>query len=362
MVAEAEEPGPATSNEVSEAAETGPLDDDQPVPPPPVIPMPESLREASSNPPAPPTVQTGNTNLTTVREVTDVTSGTAGKDRDLIVTAQLALAQRGISSGPIDGVIGSQTRAALRAFQQVEGLPATGVLDSNTVRRLGAPGMVFRTYTVSTQDLQRLMVVPSTWLGKSASERLDYETVLELVAEKTHSNPKLIRQLNPGVDWYRVAPGTALRVPDAQPPPLRGRAARVRISLSEKTLRAYDSNGNLLVHFPCSIARRVEKRPVGVLRVARLAPNPNYRFDPEIFKESEEARRIGRKLMIPPGPNNPVGTAWIGLDRPGYGIHGTPRPEEVGRTESHGCFRLANWNAELLLKLAWVGMPVEVVP
>lgn len=354
------------SNDINEPLDPGRTEDRKPLPPPPVIPMPEALQEPSLQPstsPSPSTVvMPGMTNLPGVRDLPEVTAGSSGKDRDLIVTAQLALAQRGISSGPIDGVIGSQTRAALRTFQQTEGLPATGLLDSNTVRRLGTPGSILRTYTVSTQDLKRLMTVPGTWLGKSGSDRLDYESVLELVSERTQSNPKLIRQLNPGVDWNRVAPGTVLRVPDAQAPPIRGRAARVRISLSEKTLRAYDANSNLLVHFPCSIARRVEKRPVGVLRVARLAPNPNYRFDPEIFRESEEARRIGRKLMIPPGPNNPVGTAWIGLDRPGYGIHGTPHPEDVGRTESHGCFRLANWNAELLLKLVWVGMPVEVVP
>ena len=116
------------------------------------------------------------------------------------------------------------------------------------------------------------------------------------------------------------------------------------------------------VRLICSIARKVEKRPVGELKVVRLAPNPNYRFDPEIFKESPEARKIGRKLMIPPGPNNPVGTAWIGLSRTGYGIHGTPHPVDVGRTESHGCFRLANWNAEFLVQAAWVGMPVFVEP
>jgi len=71
---------------------------------------------------------------------------------------------------------------------------------------------------------------------------------------------------------------------------------------------------------------------------------------------------LNRKLIVPPGPNNPVGTVWIGLDKPGYGIHGTPRPEQVGRAESHGCFRLANWNAEYFSQLAWVGMPVYVDP
>jgi lipoprotein-anchoring transpeptidase ErfK/SrfK len=136
----------------------------------------------------------------------------------------------------------------------------------------------------------------------------------------------------------------------------------VVISLSAKMLQVFDEKTNLLAHFPCSIAQRVEKRPAGELHVAVLAPNPNYTFDPEVFPESAEAQELGRKLILQPGPNNPVGTVWIGLDKPGYGIHGTPNPEQVGRTESHGCFRLANWNAEYLLKLAWVGMPVYVEP
>lgn len=280
-----------------------------------------------------------------------------------VVAVQLALAKRGISSGPVDGLLGAQTQAALRMFQRREGLPATGELDAATGRRLELDeGGAYATYTVTAEDLARLTSVPRTWLGKSTRSRLDYETVLELVSEKAHAHPRLVRQLNPQVDWGRVAAGTVVRVPAAGLPAARGRAAFVRISLSEKTLRAYDARSNLLAHFPCSIARKVEKRPVGELHVARLAPNPNYRFDPEIFRESPEARKIGRKLMIPPGPNNPVGTAWIGLDRPGYGIHGTPTPEDVGRTESHGCFRLANWNAEYLLKVAWVGMPVFVEP
>jgi lipoprotein-anchoring transpeptidase ErfK/SrfK len=108
-----------------------------------------------------------------------------------------------------------------------------------------------------------------------------------------------------------------------------------------------------------SIPRRCfDKRPVGELHVESIAPNPNYTFDPDTL----EARELKTKLILPPGPNNPVGVAWIGLDKPGYGIHGTPNPEQVGRTESHGCFRLANWNAECLVRMATVGMPVRVEP
>jgi lipoprotein-anchoring transpeptidase ErfK/SrfK len=159
-----------------------------------------------------------------------------------------------------------------------------------------------------------------------------------------------------------VYAGQVVKIPASDYPNPKEKAAFLRIYLSRRVLEAYDSETNVLAHFPVSIARRVEKRPVGQLHIQTVAPNPNYVFNPDIFPESAEAKTLGRKLVLPPGPNNPVGAVWIGLDRSGYGIHGTPMPEEVGRTESHGCFRLANWNAEFLVKLVWVGMPVWVEP
>jgi lipoprotein-anchoring transpeptidase ErfK/SrfK len=280
-----------------------------------------------------------------------------------VFEAQLALDRQGISSGSLDGKIGSQTHAAIRAFQQQADLPTTGELDATTKTNLTLTAPPITTYVVTSNDLARLQPLSKTWTGKSQQTALDYETILELVAEKTHSHPDLIRRLNPTVGWTNVLAGTTLQVPDVTMEDPPGKAAFARISLSEKVLEAFDTDSNLLVHFPCSIAQHVEKRPVGELHVAVIAPNPNYTFDPELFPESVEAKeQPGVKLILPPGPNNPVGAVWIGLDKPGYGMHGTPRPEDVGRTESHGCFRLANWNAELLLKIVWVGMPVYVEP
>jgi lipoprotein-anchoring transpeptidase ErfK/SrfK len=277
-----------------------------------------------------------------------------------VLEAQLALARLGFSPGSLDGALGAQTRAALRAFQQKESLPMSGALDIATRGRLVLDAPPFTTYVITSNDLARLGPVSPTWLGKSRQSRLDYETVLELVAEKSCSHPTLIRRLNPTVDWSDVPPGTVVVVPNVAAPLAPAKAAFVRICLSSRTLEVFDADTNLLAHFPCSIARQVEKRPVGELHVAVVAPNPTYSFDPEVFPESEEAQELGQKLILPPGPNNPVGTAWIGLDRPGYGIHGTPRPEEVGRSESHGCFRLANWNAEYLARLVSVGTRVRV--
>jgi lipoprotein-anchoring transpeptidase ErfK/SrfK len=279
-----------------------------------------------------------------------------------VFEAQVALARRAISPGSIDAAIGSQTRAAFAAFQRSQKLLETSLLDTNTraILTLGAP--LLTNYTVTTNDLERLQPIGKTWLAKSEQSALDYETILELVAEKAHSHPLLIQKLNPDVIWTNISAGTVLKITDVNYPEPDGKAAFVIIHLSGKFLEAFDAETNLLAHFPCSIAARVEKRPVGELHVAVIAPNPNYTFDPAVFPESPEAQAIGHKLILPPGPNNPVGVAWIGLDKPGYGMHGTPAPEQVGRTESHGCFRLANWDAEYLLKLAWVGLPVEVVP
>lgn len=275
---------------------------------------------------------------------------------------QLALDRLGISPGSLDGVTGSQTRAAIRAFQMREGLPQTGVVDTATASRLQLSPPIYTTYTVTGEDLARLRPLSDTWLGKSQQDKLEYESILELVAERGHAHPGYIRRLNPGFNWTDLTEGASVTIPCAPPPLVQGRAARVTIRLAEKTLQAFDPQGRLIAHFPCSIARHVEKRPLGALKVVTAAADPSYTFDPEIFPESAEARRLNRKLTIPPGPNNPVGVAWIGLDRPGYGIHGTPNPEAVGRTESHGCFRLANWNAQLLMKLVWAGMPVVVEP
>ena len=178
------------------------------------------------------------------------------------------------------------------------------------------------------------------------------------------ASQKFIQKLNPGVEWGRLVAGQSVVMPDAAYPAPEHKAAFLRIRLGARTLQAFDARTNLLVHFPCSIAQRVEKRPVGTLEVVVIAPNPNYTFKPAMFPESEEARAMDPdgRLILKPGPNNPVGVAWIGLNRPGYGIHGTPIPEQVGRTESHGCFRLANWNAAYLVKLVAPGTPVRVEP
>ncbi len=278
-----------------------------------------------------------------------------------ILLAQIALAGYGISVGSIDGLGGNQTASALQAFQMDHGLEPTGRLDDETQRALELRHPPFAIKRATSNELTRLRPLPQGWLEKAAASSLDFSSWLELVGEAAHAQPAALTRWNPGIDWGAVKPGQTVSVPSADYPPVR-RATLVRISLTNHWLRAFNDRGGLIAHFPCSIGRIAEKRPVGELHVTSVAKDPNYTFNPAVFPESPEAQAIGRKLVLPPGPNNPVGVAWIGLDRPGYGIHGTPLPEQVGRTESHGCFRLANWNADYLRQMVRVGTLVTIEP
>ena len=275
---------------------------------------------------------------------------------------QVELHRRGFSCGSIDGGSGPQTTAALRAFQRSVGIADTGRLDDATKANLRLTAPALGEYVFSASELARLQPVPATWLEKSQLGTLAYASALELAAERFHAHPNLLRRLNPKVDWAYVLAGTKITVPWVARVVVKGSAAQIVITLGTRELEVFDAVSRVIAHFPVSIARMVEKRPVGELHVVVVIPDPNYTFDPEVFPESAEAKALGRRLIIPPGPNNPVGLVWIGLDRTGYGIHGTPEPEKVGRTESHGCFRLANWDALTLEGLVSEGLPVVVEP
>ncbi len=124
----------------------------------------------------------------------------------------------------------------------------------------------------------------------------------------------------------------------------------------QKQVRAYDAAGKLVVAYPATIGSSDTPSPSGTHTVARVALNPDYTYNPNINFKQGENHDI---LKIPPGPNGPVGSVWIALSKPTYGIHGTPEPSKIGKTESHGCVRLTNWDAQELAKLVKPGVTVE---
>ena len=278
-----------------------------------------------------------------------------------IIGLQTLLDRQNFSCNCADGKIGSRTHAALRAFQKARGLPVTGEPTVATLAVLGDLGGAFASYTIGADDHAQLTQNPTTWLARSQATRLGYQTILEAIAERGHATQQAIRDLNPQVTaWPDPPAGTTLTIPDVGSATPLPHAARIRISIGNKLVRVYDGAGGQLAQFPCSIARDPKKREPCEITVAVVAPNPNYTFDPALFSDEPESATIPTKLIIPPGPRNPVGSAWVGLSKTGYGMHGTPKPEDIGKTESHGCFRLSNWNAQKLLRTVDIGTPVSV--
>jgi lipoprotein-anchoring transpeptidase ErfK/SrfK len=277
------------------------------------------------------------------------------------MAVQTFLDRENYSCNCIDGKAGSRTKQAVLAWEAANGLSPSGEITPELLARVGDAGQYFAVHTVSDEELAALVDVPTTWAGRAEAARLGFETILETLAEKYHCTEGALRTLNPDAAWPDPPVGTRVTVPNPLPASSR-RGARAVIRLGVKTVSVYDAGERLVALFPCSIAAKAEKRPVGELKIVTAAADPEYLFDPALFAEDPEARAMKGKRMIAAGPNNPVGVAWISLDRPGYGIHGTPHPEDIGKTESHGCFRLANWNARRLLNMVTAGTPVRVDP
>lgn len=273
-----------------------------------------------------------------------------------VLALQILLDRQHLSCNCIDGVWGTRTEIALMTWQSLNALPVTGVPDQEVLDKLGGTTGLLLHYTVTPADHSSTGPVPIDWHARSQMPAMRYESIQEKMAEQGHASQRLVARLNPDIALPNPAPGTKVILPDpAFAKPVK--AGSLRITLSRREITVFDPQGKLIALFPCSIARNKNHRPAGEMHVTALAPNPNYTYDPQLF--TPDSRNTTR-LMIPPGPNNPVGLAWIGLSRKGYGIHGTPLPEHIGRAESRGCFRLANWNAVKLLQMVEFGTPVVI--
>ncbi len=269
---------------------------------------------------------------------------------------QIALDRHACGSGLIDGRLGLKTRQALMDFRH-----ASGGLSDAAARQLllDDPAPAFVRYTVSADDVAQVGDAPSDWDAAAQLESMACRSLPEWLSEKFHVRQDFLRLLNPQVaNWDADLTGVALWVPNVRPDKVKLDVKQITIDTRIFRLRGYDASGRVTCSFPCSIARDRAKVPAGELRVANVAPNPNYTFDPANFPESARAQQIGHKLILPPGPRNPVGVYWMSLSQPGYGIHGTPHPETIGNMESHGCFRLCNWDARTLGQTMALGVPV----
>jgi peptidoglycan hydrolase-like protein with peptidoglycan-binding domain len=317
----------------------------------------------------------------TVKGKTWVPPGTRGSTIDgQVFHAQVLLDAAGFSPGPIDGKPAGSFKQALRGFQESRGLDATGRLDTPTrtaLLRIGRPSMV--DVRLGPDDVKSSYVYP---LPRQPEKQyrfkfLGYRNMLEKVAERYHTTPAAVVALN-GPEKL-IGPGQTLRLPNVVPvsrdyagtqpngarlmtllnvDARQPRGSYIVIDKSEGVLKVFSgpvpaegdvpSYGPLLAQFPVTMGSTHDPLPIGKWKVASFAFLPPFHYQPNLFWDAKDT---AREHMLAPGPNGPVGVAWLDLTKEHYGIHGSPEPQNIGKTESHGCLRMTNWDVMRLARI-----------
>ncbi|OBZ93040.1 ErfK/YbiS/YcfS/YnhG family protein [Pararhizobium polonicum] len=275
-----------------------------------------------------------------------------------ITALQVFLDREGFSPGVIDGKTGSNVTKAIEAWQQATGETLNPNNTDDILERLRfSGGLPITTYTITAADAAGPYVasIPEDYAHKAVLPHLSFTSTAEMLGEKFHMDETYLRELNPGVDF--TVPGTIIKV--VNPGEMKkGKVTRIVADKYRKQVFAYDASGTLIAAYPATIGSSDTPSPSGTVQVDRIAFDPGYTYNPKInFKQGEN----DKILTLQPGPNGPVGTVWIALSKPTYGIHGTPEPSKIGKTQSHGCVRLTNWDATELAKMVSVGTTVEFV-
>lgn len=265
-----------------------------------------------------------------------------------LARAQILLDRAHASPGVIDGRDGDNFKKAVRAFREMRGMAIEGGMDAEVWTALSADrGPALKPYVIYSEDVNGRYEdkLPADYAKLAKLKWLGFHDAVEMLSERFHMDPPLLRALNPGVDFKTA--GVTIQVADVGGF-AEGKVRRITVDKKLGELRAYDDADTIVMIAPATIGSPDTPSPEGRMTINGAFPDPHYIYDP---KKNFQQGKNRRKLTLPPGPNGPVGSMWIDLSKPTYGIHGTPEPSQISKTASHGCVRLTNWDAAELARM-----------
>jgi lipoprotein-anchoring transpeptidase ErfK/SrfK len=308
-------------------------------------------------------------------------------ERDDAVRLQVFLDEAGFGPGVIDGRPGRFTRLALDAWNEFHGHPSDDTIRSLTSARERLPhpyGLSF-VPEVATEWVDPTLPGATDRAAQAERKRMSYRSYAEFMAERYHTDVQFLTELNGSEKIHSLAPRDSLLVPNVrafriealtgaryeEETPQSARhlvidtrihqmriyaAAPQALIVSQEGAAIPSANRAIIASFP--ITRGQSKFvKLGHFKMINCLEFPHWRYDKQLLETGE---RSDDALVIPPGPNSPVGILWAGLSKPGIGLHGTSSPHTIGRSRSAGCIRLANWDAARLPTLVRPGATVEI--
>ena len=304
---------------------------------------------------------------------------------------QIFLDNAKFGPGIVDGRPGRFTELAVQSWNEVNGHPIEDWVAVNTAARQAVPNPLA---VAIVPDFVKQWVdgsLPTKVSQQAKRKRMSYRSVAEFISERYHCDVPYLVLLNGNSKINNLKARDTVIVPNITPftiesltgaiykadPAMSQRHAVVDTKINQ--VRIFEAapaalviaepgatsvtpvaraNKGLIASFPITPGQPKFIR-YGTWEVRNSVELPNWRYDQKLLDTGKRSAD-SESLDVPPGPNSPVGIFWCGLSRPGIGMHGTPSPETIGRARSHGCIRMANWDAVRLPTLIRPGTTVEI--